>query len=129
MSQQKVSEVSDNIYTVKASYYAFGINDKGQGIEIKKPNQIIELYHLKRRNIAHSQLAMKVLAGNTETMTLATEFIKCCVVDEKLAEELVGDALACVEIYNNAAVLEDFERFFTDWEFLNSLPSTPSPKK
>lgn len=125
MSQaQKEQEVREDItYVVKASYYVMDIDDKGRSIETKMPDQNIRLYKLMRRNVRHSALAKKVLMGvdASNENELAVEFIECCVVDEKVKENLTGDILACVEIFLNKIVLEDFNRFFEDWDFYRKL--------
>lgn len=127
MSQKQTTGVNPNmVYSVKASYYVVDIDDKGLMTEVKKENQDIQLFKLQRRNMAHSRLAMKVMMGGSDEIDLAMEYIDCCVVDEKVKEELKKDALASFEIFTSKEVSEDFRRFFEGWEFYNRLAQKPS---
>lgn len=123
MSQNKntASEREDLMYDVTASYHVVDINEKGLMVELKKPNQVIKLYKLARRNMAHSKMAMLVLNSNVDEIELAQEFVRCCVVDEAIKQDILGDAFACVEIFNTPSVLDDFKRFFEGWEFYQTL--------
>lgn len=120
-------ERNDLMYSVKLSYYGTGINDQGLMVEQLKPNQEIKLYRLQRRNIAHSKLGLALLRGNEDELTLAMEFVRCCVVDEKVSAELLGDAMACIELACHEAVKEDVQRFFEGWEYYQTL-TTPRSK-
>ena len=102
-------------------------------IEEEKKNQNIAFWRLQRRNIEHSKLSMSILSREESeqkgVIGLAMDFIKACCVDDKVREDLLGDALACVEIFQSEPVSEDFRRCFGTWEFLKALPKNPSGKK
>ena len=133
MSQIQETKRLDLQYTVTASYFVPSFNKDGHMIEEEKKNQNIALWRLQRRNIEHSKLSMSILSREESkqkgVIGLAMDFIKACCVDDKVREDLLGDALACVEIFQSEPVSEDFRRFFGTWEFLKALPKNPSGKK
>jgi hypothetical protein len=121
MSQEKNKIDLDNTYEVVVSYHVVDIDDKGKLKEVKKSNQKIQFYKLQRRNMAHSRFATKVLEGTTDPMDMALNFVDICLVDESIKTDLMGDALACLEIYRSEIVGEDFRRFFEGWEYYQNL--------
>ena len=133
MSQIQETERLDLQYTVTASYFVPSFNKEGHMIEEEKKNQNIAFWRLQRRNIEHSKLSMSILSREESeqkgVIGLAMDFIKACCVDDKVREDLLGDALACVEIFQSEPVSEDFRRFFRTCEFLKALPKNPSGKK
>lgn len=133
MSQIQETKRLDLQYTVTASYFVPSFNKEGHMIEEEKKNQNIAFWRLQRRNIEHSKLSMSILSREESeqkgVIGLAMDFIKACCVDDKVREDLLGDALACVEIFQSEPVSEDFRRFFGTWEFLKALPKNPSGKK
>lgn len=122
-------ERTDLIYNVVASYHVVDINDKGLMEESKKPNQNIKLYKLQRRNMVHSKLAMLVLNSTLDDIDLSQEFVRCCVVDESVKNDILGDAFACVEIFNKDEVIDDFKRFFEGWEYYQALKKKALDRK
>lgn len=133
MSQIQETERLDLQYEITLSYFVLSYNEKGHAIEVPKTNEKVKFWKLQRRNIEHSKLAMKILsqedAQTLGVIGLAQMFVKCCCVDENIAQDILGDAFACVEAFQSEAAEEDFKRFFGTWDFLTKVPAPKSAKK
>lgn len=100
-------------YSVPLAYYVKDVVD-GKIVEREKKAEI-QLSRLHRRSLPQSRLALKAMNAESSPEELALDFVEACVTDPKVKEELKGDILGCIDLFNSEPVVEDFKRFFENW--------------
>lgn len=127
---QKTEEASvqtdinpEDIYEVMCSYYSMGVDTKGRPVEIKNANEKVQFYKLRRLNKSHAKLALDLLNQNKEIIDVATEFVRCCSVNDSVARDIMNDPLACMAILRKKEVQDDFDRFFENWDLEKINPA------
>lgn len=118
-------------YKVMVSYCVRDFEKDGvTPIERMVKDAEIEVVRLQRLNLVHSQLALKSMErledDPIKVLERAQEFAASCVFDDKVRDELTKDPLACMALYFDPKVQEDFEDFFGNWDFLKKQYSTQS---
>lgn len=124
MSLTKTEGVNPSqVYSVVASYFVMDIDEKGLPIETRLENQKIELFRFMRRNVEHGKFCLDILYGRVSEEDIARRFIELCCVDDKIKEVLLGDVLACIEIFGNEKVQEELRDFFDKWDLFKKAIS------
>ena len=117
-------KLSINTYPVQVKYFAREADGKGGLCEVEKKTTL-NLCRLSRTSIAHTRLGVKMLnsAGDMEAaMDIAVEFVRLTASEEKTAQTVCEDMVACLEILNSKPVQEDIDRFLSTWAFLKESP-------
>lgn len=115
----KTTRKMKNSFTIASLKYVVAVtNPKTAEIEeVEKEAQNLELFKLHRTNISHSKFAFNLSSrGNEDLQAImedAVKYVKLCVVDPKLRDEISNDAFACVSLFRSDEVQNDLNDFFT----------------
>lgn len=110
-------------YPVSVNYFVREADGKGGLCETPK-SSVINLCRLSRTSAAHTKLGVKMLYASgdlEESMDIAKEFVRLTATEEKIAEAICEDMVACLDVLNAKPVQEDIGRFLSTWGFLKKM--------
>lgn len=120
MSQKKTN-ANDATMSVIVTYYSLGINADGIACEQKNEKKEVKLYKLSRRNPEHAKFALNLIKNAYDDMEAATEYVRIFCIDDAQRHDLLGDHLACIEVFNMKEVGEELQRFLESWDLFKMI--------
>lgn len=126
-----------NIFELPQVKYMVAVpNQKTSEIEeVEKTVTNLQLFKLQRTNIAHSKFVLCLNPGESkeleEIMDEAIQYVKMCVVDATIRNEIANDSFACLSIFQSEEVqnnIADFLNLLSAQLGVKQAEEEPSPK-